>query len=144
MRAHGVIVNDVPTQFNATSKHSIITTGLTIPLDMLGVVSFLDTSLPQPRDFDTLPWVTLTAPANWVDYASTLPRKNDACLTGYHYFHPKSHTNPRNSNHCILIALSATWWRTIALVNIESTYTIAESLPAINESNDFISAEANY
>jgi hypothetical protein len=72
MRAHGVTVNDVPTQFDATSTHSIITNDLTIPLDMLGVVSFFDSSLPQPGDFDTLPWVTLTAPANWVDYASTL------------------------------------------------------------------------
>jgi hypothetical protein len=33
---------------------------------------------------------------------------------------------------------------TIASVSIKSTYTITESLPTINESEDFISADANF
>jgi hypothetical protein len=33
---------------------------------------------------------------------------------------------------------------TIASVNIESTYTLNDSLPTINESDNFISADANY
>jgi hypothetical protein len=150
MRAHGVIVNDVPTQFDATSKHSIITTDLTIPLDMLGVVSFFDSSLPQPGDFDTLPWVTLTAPANWVDYAFTLPT-NERRVPDLISLHSSQVTyqpaqlEPLHIDRSIshLMEDDTYYNATIALVNIDSTYKIAETLPTINESEDFISTDAN-
>jgi hypothetical protein len=150
MRAHGVIVNDVPTQFDATSKHSIITTELTIPLDMLGVVSFFDSSLPQPGDFDTLPWVTLTAPANWVDYASTLSTNEQrvpdriSLLSSQVTYQP-SQLEPLHIDRSIshLMEDDTYYNATISSVDIESTYTIADLLPTINETEDFISADAN-
>jgi hypothetical protein len=41
LRAHGVVVHDIPTQFDPTSQHAIIRNDLTIPLDMSGVVSYI-------------------------------------------------------------------------------------------------------
>jgi hypothetical protein len=151
MHAHGVIVNDVPTQFDATSKHSITTTDLTIPLDLLGVVSFFYTSFPQPGDFDTLPWVTLTAPANWVDYASTLSinerRVPDriSLLSSQITYQP-AQLEPLHIDHsiCHLMEDDTYYNATIASINIESTYTIANALPTIDETEDFISADANF
>jgi hypothetical protein len=149
MRAHGVIVNDVPTQFDATSKHSIITTDLTIPLDMLGVVSFFDSSLPQPGDLDTLPWVTLTAPANWVDHASTLPTNerrvpDRISLLSSQVTYQPTQLEPLHIDRSIshLMEDDTYYNATIASVNIESTYTLPDSLPTINESDTFISADA--
>ena len=47
LRAAGVIVNDAPQQFDATSSHSISVSGtLEIPLKMHGVISYFDTRLP--------------------------------------------------------------------------------------------------
>jgi hypothetical protein len=151
MRAHGVIVNDVPTQFDATSTHSIITTDLTIPLDMLGVVSFFDTSLPQPGALDTLPWVTLTAPANWVDHASTLPTNerrvpDRISLLSSQVTYQPTQLEPLHIDRSIshLMEDDTYYNATIASVNIESTYTLPDALPTINESDDFISADPNY
>jgi hypothetical protein len=151
MRAHGVTVNDVPTQFDATSTHSIITTDLTIPLDMLGVVSFFDSSLPQPGDFDTLPWVTLTAPANWVDYASTLSTNerrvpDRISLLSSQVTYQPAQLEPLHidCSICHLMEDDTYYNATIASVNIESTYTIADSLPTINKTEDFISTDANF
>jgi hypothetical protein len=151
MRAHGVIVNDVPTQFDATSKHSITTTNLTIPLDLLGVVSFFDSSLPQPGDFDTLPWVMLTAPANWVDYASTLSMNerrvpDRISLLSSQVTYQPAQCEPLHINRSIshLMEDDTHYNATIASVNIESTHTIADSLPTIDETEDFISADADF
>jgi hypothetical protein len=143
MRAHS--------QFNATSTHSIITNDITIPLDMLGVVSFFDSLLPQPGDLDTLPWVTLAAPANWVDYTSSLPtnerRVTDriSLLSSQVTYQP-AQLEPLHIDRSISHLMEdATYYNaTIASVIIKSTYTIAESLPTTNESEDFISADANY
>jgi Reverse transcriptase (RNA-dependent DNA polymerase) len=73
LRAHGIVVNDVPTQFDPDSTHSIITPELSIPLDLLGVISYFETRVPNQIDFDTLPTITLTATNDWVNQASTLP-----------------------------------------------------------------------
>jgi hypothetical protein len=151
MRAHGVTVNDVLTQFDSKSLHSIITTDLTIPLNMLGVVSFFDSLLPQPGDINTLPWVTLTAPANWVDYASTLSTPN-RCVPGRILLLSSQVTYQPTQFEPLQIDCSIshlmeddTYYNaTIASVNIESTYTIANSLPTINKTEDFIFANANF
>jgi hypothetical protein len=151
MHAHGVIVNDIPTQFDVTSKHSITTTDLTIPLDLLGVVSFFNSLLPQPGDFDTLPWITLTALANWVDYAPTLSMNERriplriSLLSSQVTYQP-AQLEPLHIDRsiCHLMEDDTYYNATIASININSTYTIADSLPTIDETEDFISSDENF
>jgi hypothetical protein len=53
LRAAGVIVNDAPQQFDATSSHSISVSGtLEIPLQMHGVISYFDTRLPTMEELE--------------------------------------------------------------------------------------------
>jgi hypothetical protein len=55
LRANNVIVNDIPRQFDKDSTHSIIIDDVTIPLDMLGVVSYFETCAPRQDEIDNLP-----------------------------------------------------------------------------------------
>jgi hypothetical protein len=54
LRAAGIIVQDMPTQFHASSSHSISLPGkkLEIPLQMHGVISYLDTRLPTAEEIE--------------------------------------------------------------------------------------------
>jgi hypothetical protein len=54
LRAHGIIVDDIPSQFDTKSQHAIIHEALTIPLDLAGVVSYFETRVPREDDVDTL------------------------------------------------------------------------------------------
>jgi hypothetical protein len=61
LRSHGVVVDDVPIQFDKNSKHAIIHNGVTIPLDMAGVVSYFESRLPRPEELDSLLQIVLTS-----------------------------------------------------------------------------------
>ena len=51
LRAAGIIVEDAPKQFDASSSHSITVPGtLEIPLQMHGVISYLETWLPTAEE----------------------------------------------------------------------------------------------
>ena len=148
MRAHGVTVNDIPTQFDSASTHSIVTADVTIPLDLLGVVSYFESDLPQPGDIDTLPWVVLTAPANWVDYASTLSlnerRVPDrisllSSQSSYQDTPLAPFVPSRSINH--LMEDDSYYNAIISQVKIESTYTISNTLDIIPETEVFEPAE---
>lgn len=66
MRANGVVVNDVPVQFDATSSHSITVDDLTIPLELRGVISSFKCRAPTDEELaeatvhyeltSSLPW----------------------------------------------------------------------------------------
>jgi hypothetical protein len=58
--AHGVVVDDIPTQFDAKSQHAIIHHKLTIPLDMSVVVSNFETQAPKPWEINSLKQSVLT------------------------------------------------------------------------------------
>jgi hypothetical protein len=72
LRSHGVVVNDVPVQFDKSSQHAIIHEKVTIPLEMAGVVSYFETRLPRSDEIDALPQVVLTSPSDWAVYSSTI------------------------------------------------------------------------
>ena len=67
MRAHGIVVNDVPKQFDPHSTHSIHVpdADLTIPLTMAGVISGFATCKPTSDELEHLPQVVLTADSPW-------------------------------------------------------------------------------
>ena len=67
MRAHGIVVNDVPKQFDPHSTHSIHVpdADLTIPLTMAGVISGFATRKPSSDELEHLPQVVLTADSPW-------------------------------------------------------------------------------
>ena len=53
LRAAGNIVQDAPRQFDASSSHSITVPGsVEIPLQMHGVISFLETRLPTMEEIE--------------------------------------------------------------------------------------------
>jgi len=62
-RYHGIIVNDVPKQFDSRSSHSIVapsSDNLEFPLQMHGPVSFLAVRYTTDWDMDHLPHVHIT------------------------------------------------------------------------------------
>ncbi|KAL7575865.1 hypothetical protein ACA910_003181 [Epithemia clementina (nom. ined.)] len=67
LRANGLIVNDVPRQFDPQSNHSIDVpdADLTIPLSLQGIISGFHTEKPTPRDLEDLPRIVMTADAPW-------------------------------------------------------------------------------
>ena len=77
LRAAGNIVCDVPTQFDNTSSHSITIPGtLEIPLEMHGVISYLDTRLPTEEELEQyragqFQSVELTDNTPWEPYSET-------------------------------------------------------------------------
>jgi hypothetical protein len=72
LRAHGVVVNDVPSQFDRKSKHAIVHEELLIPLKISGVIPYFDSRLPQEHEIDSLPHIHLTAPADWQQFSTTI------------------------------------------------------------------------
>jgi hypothetical protein len=73
LRAHGVVVDDIPRQFEPKSQHAIIHHGLTIPLDMSGVVSYFETRAPKPWKIDSLKQIVLTSDTDWESFSETVP-----------------------------------------------------------------------
>ena len=81
LRAAGNIVRDVPTQFDNTSSHSITVPGtLEIPLEMHGVISYLDTRLPTAEELEQyragqFQSVELTDNTPWEPYSETFAKR---------------------------------------------------------------------
>jgi hypothetical protein len=81
LRAAGNIVRDVPTQFDKTSSHSITVPGtLEIPLEMHGVISYLDTRLPTAEELEQyragqFQSVELTDNTPWEPYSETFAKR---------------------------------------------------------------------
>ena len=68
LRAHGLVVEDVPRQFDRRSTHSIRVPDcddLTIPLELNGIMSCFATYAPTPDEMENLPRVVMTSSARW-------------------------------------------------------------------------------
>ena len=73
LRSNGLIVHDVPRQFDPYSTHSIRIpdADLTIPLEMSGVISGFATTKPTPEELESLPRIVMTADSVWHPHSST-------------------------------------------------------------------------
>jgi hypothetical protein len=128
LRAAGVIVNDTPKQFDASSSHSIIVVDkLEIPLQMHGVISYLDTRLPTEDEIaeyraGLFQSVELTSDTPWEPYSVTFAeqevatRSASAVLTSprpkppieasneaEEIMHPRRLWNPIEQERCIAV-----------------------------------------
>ena len=67
LRSYGIVVDDVPRQFDPQSVHSIVVPGedVTIPLDMNGVVSYFASHKPSEDDLDNCRRVVLSSDVPW-------------------------------------------------------------------------------
>ena len=74
LRAHGLIVEDVPRQFDRRSTHSIRIPAhedLMIPLELNGIMSCFATHAPSPDELENLPRVTMTSSAPWKPHSES-------------------------------------------------------------------------
>jgi hypothetical protein len=67
LRDNGVIVHDVPRQFDKDSTHSVYVPEhkMRIPLEIRGIISCFATSQPMAVDLDELPHIVMTSSAPW-------------------------------------------------------------------------------
>jgi hypothetical protein len=72
LRANGVIVHDVPSQFDIKSTNSIKVDDITIPLQLRGAVSYFETQLPRTEELGYLPRILLTSTTDWFEIPSKL------------------------------------------------------------------------
>jgi hypothetical protein len=54
LKSHGVVVNDVPVQFDKSIRHAIVHEEVTISLEMAGVVSYFESRLPRSDEIESL------------------------------------------------------------------------------------------
>ena len=84
LRAHGIMVNNMPVQFDPNSSHSIVVPDqLDIPLDMHGVASSFKTHLPTDEEIEkyrdgNLQLMELTADMPWEPYSSKFAKRENA------------------------------------------------------------------
>ena len=82
MRSNGLIVEDVPRQFDNNSSHSIVVPkhGLTIPLTLDGVVSTFPTSKPTWEEYNTLPHIEMTSDMPWEPCSAEHAEREENCV----------------------------------------------------------------
>ena len=82
LRDNGLIVEDVPKQYVATSSHSIYdpVTKVRIPLEMKGVISCFETHRPTPKDVAELPQIVMTSALTWQPGSDAFAEAEAACL----------------------------------------------------------------
>ena len=103
LRNHGLQVNDTPKQFDKTSSHSIRTEkGQEIPLEMDGVISYLQTRKPtkeEVHDFNKgtgLRSIVLTSDQDWEPYSEGFAAKEAEARTISLILAPKQKTKGHN------------------------------------------------
>jgi hypothetical protein len=67
MRAHDIVVNDIPKHLSSSSTHFILAKDekLSIPLKLKGVISYLDVRTPLLYETETCPHISLTSDKEW-------------------------------------------------------------------------------
>ena len=85
LRAFGLIVSDVPRQFDATSTHSIRTSNAgddatEIPLEMAGVISYFSSHKPSANELETCKHVVMCADTPWDPNHPSFERQEQAAL----------------------------------------------------------------
>jgi hypothetical protein len=73
LRARGIIVQDIPSQFDNKSQHAIIHEAITIPLELAGVFSYFETRIHCEDEGDTLPHLQFTSTSDLEEFSSTIP-----------------------------------------------------------------------
>jgi hypothetical protein len=70
IRANGLVVNDVPKQFDETSLHAIMDpkTETKLPLLLSGVISYVETRKPTDEELEECMHIVLTSPTPWEPY----------------------------------------------------------------------------
>lgn len=71
LRVNGVLVRDVPLQFAESSTHSIYipSLDLDLPLNLDGVISYLDTRKPSLEEWENCDRIELTSAVPWEPYS---------------------------------------------------------------------------
>jgi hypothetical protein len=79
LRSNGIVVEDVPQQFDKTSNHSIYLPkqNIRLPLKMQEIVSYLPTRKPTTQELKECEWYCLTSDAKWEPYAATFARQEE-------------------------------------------------------------------
>jgi hypothetical protein len=77
LRFNGLIIQDTPTMFDTTSTHSIYdpASGIRIPLDRNGVISYFTTYAPTLEDANLMKPIVLTSNANWDAISAAFPNQ---------------------------------------------------------------------
>ena len=81
MRAAGLVVQDIPRQFDPNSTHSIYLPGseIVLPLELDGIISFFCTRQPTQNEIETCARFDLTASARWHPYSGRFAEQEKAC-----------------------------------------------------------------
>jgi len=88
LRDFGLIVNDVPKSYDPNSTHSIIIPGqLELPLQMRGVISYLETRKPTEGELKNCPRYEITSAASWDPY-----KAGGDSLGDHHGYDREAHT----------------------------------------------------
>jgi hypothetical protein len=78
LHCNGLIVQDTSTMFDPTSTHSIYdpASGIRIPLDLNGVISYIPTYAPTLEEANLMkPIFVLTSNANWAAVSAVFPNQ---------------------------------------------------------------------
>ena len=83
LHANGLLVQDVPQQFDANSLHSIVVPklGITIPLSLRGVISSFESMKPSWEEYENLPHIELTADTAWDPLSSNYANKEEKLMS---------------------------------------------------------------
>jgi hypothetical protein len=83
VRYNGIVVNDTPQFFDRNSLHSIIIPGqIELPLQMRGVLSYLETRKPSESELSSCDRYELTSSNCWDPYSLQLEWEDDALHIG--------------------------------------------------------------
>jgi hypothetical protein len=79
LRSNGLAVHDCPSQFDPVSQHSIFSpeSGMTIPLQLHGIISYFASFKPTDEDMAFLPHVVLTSVDEWDPYSTAFTDKEE-------------------------------------------------------------------
>lgn len=117
LRAHGLIVHDVPRQFDPMSPHHIEVpdANIIIPLSMHGIISGFHTYKPTPADLEDLPRVCMTADANWQPYSNVYAEAEQKCIDATGQRTIQKVTTTESTSHKS--------WSNSRMIGAVSTYT---------------------
>jgi hypothetical protein len=94
LHCNGLIVQDTPTMFDPTSTHSIYdpASGIRIPLDLNGVISYFITYAPTLEEANLVKLIVLISTANWAAVSAAFPNQQRISkVEAAKPYHPTQH-----------------------------------------------------
>ena len=84
--AHGLLVEDVPHQFDPKSFHSIQEPkhGICIPLHLDGAISIFPSLKPTWEEYNSLPHIELTSGMAWDPHSIEYVEREESCVGSVH------------------------------------------------------------